>query len=123
MKKSNFIALVLSVLGMLVFGFGMCMVLLPEWNLRKPGIACGAAGLVILLADWIIWRRVTGKKPIRISGRVLGITAMAVAGALLLGAGMSLCMVYDKMLMGIGLGIGGILVLLMLIPVFKGLHD
>lgn len=123
MKKSNFIALVLSVLGTLVFGLGMCMVLLTEWNLRKPGIVCGAAGLVVLLADWIVWRRMNGKKPIRISVRVVGITALAVAGALMLGAGMSLCMVYGSMVFGILLGCAGILMLLMLIPAVKGLQD
>ncbi len=123
MKKSSYIALVLGVTGTLLFGFGMCMALLPEWDMMKPGIVCGTAGLIVLLADLIIWRRMTGKAPIRISGRVLGIAALATAGSLLLGAGMSLCMVYANMVFGVILGLAGIVVLLTLIPVVTGLKD
>ena len=46
---------------------------------------------------------------------------LGVFGALLLGVGMSLCMVFGKMLLGIVIGIIGIVVLLMLIPLTKGL--
>lgn len=123
MKKSGFITLVLAVVGTLLFGFGMCMTLLPEWEMMKPGIVCGAAGLIVLLADVIYWRRAEGKAPIKLSGRVLGIIALATAGSLLLGAGMSLCMAYGNMVFGILLGIAGIVVLLMLIPVIVGLKD
>lgn len=123
MKKSNFITLVLAVAGALMFGFGMCMALLPEWEMMKPGIVCGAAGLIVLLGDVIFWRRAEGKVPIRTSGRTLGVTALATAGALLFGAGMSLCMVYGNMVFGAILGIAGIVVLLMLIPVIAGLKD
>ncbi len=123
MKKSNFITLVLAVVGTLLFGFGMCMALLPEWEMMKPGIVCGAAGLIVLLADVIYWRRAEGKAPIKLSGRVMGIIALATAGSLLLGAGMSLCMAYGNMVFGILLGIAGIVVLLMLIPVIVGLKD
>lgn len=123
MKKSSFLTLVLAVVGTLLFGFGMCMTLLPEWEMMKPGIACGAAGLIVLLGDVIFWRRAEGKAPIKISGRTLGIAALATAGALLLGAGMSLCMAYGNMVFGVILGIAGIVVLLMLIPVVAGLKD
>lgn len=123
MKKSNFITLVMAVVGTLLFGFGMCMTLLPEWEMMKPGIVCGAAGLIVLLVDVIYWRRAEGKAPIKISGKVLGIVALATAGSLLLGAGMSLCMAYGNMVFGILLGIVGIVVLLMLIPVIVGLKD
>lgn len=123
MKKINFVGLVMGVMGTLMFGVGMCMALLPEWDMMKPGIACGGAGLVVLLADVIIWRRASGKAPIRISAKVIGSIALATAGALLLGAGMSLCMVYDRMAWGIPMGMAGILVLLMLIPVTKGLQN
>lgn len=123
MKKSSFVTLVWAVVGTLLFGFGMCMALLPEWEMLKPGIVCGAAGLIVLLGDVIFWRRAEGKEPIRISGRTLGVTALATAGALLFGAGMSLCMVYGNMVFGTILGIAGIVVLLMLIPVVAGLKD
>ena len=43
--------------------------------------------------------------------------------ALLLGVGMCLCMVFDKMIPGVIIGLVGILALLMLIPMTKGIHD
>lgn len=45
----------------------------------------------------------------------------AVGIALLLGVGMCLSMVFGKMVLGIAVGIIGIVVLLMLIPLTKGL--
>ena len=42
---------------------------------------------------------------------------------ILLGVGMCLCMVFAKMVIGIAIGIIGIVVLLMLIPLLRGLHD
>lgn len=123
MKKTNFITLVLAVVGTLLFGLGMCMTLLPEWEMMKPGIVCGAAGLIVLLAALIFWRRAEGKAPVRISGQTLGIAAIVTAGALLFGAGMSLCMAYGNMVFGMILGVAGIVVLLMLIPVTVGLKN
>ena len=49
--------------------------------------------------------------------------AEKVVGALLLGVGMCLSMVFGKMILSIVIGILGIVVLLMLIPLLKGLHD
>lgn len=34
MKKSNFVALVLGTISGVFFALGMCMALLPEWNMR-----------------------------------------------------------------------------------------
>ena len=49
--------------------------------------------------------------------------AEKVVGALLLGVGMCLSMVFGKMILGIVIGIIGIVVILMLISLLKGLHD
>ena len=49
--------------------------------------------------------------------------ALGVAGALLLGVGMCLSMVFGKMVAGIVVGLIGIVALLMLIPLAKGLKD
>ena len=45
-----------------------------------------------------------------------------VLGALLLGVGMCLTMVFGKMVLGIVIGLVGIVALLMLIPLTKGIH-
>ncbi len=64
-----------------------------------------------------------GKAPVKLSGKTIGATLLGVVGALLLGVGMCLSMVFVKMVLGIVIGIVGIVVLLMLIPLLKGLHD
>lgn len=121
MKKSNFIALILGTIGTVFFALGMCMSTIAEWNMRPQGIVCGIIGLVVLLADLIIWRRMEGKEPIHLSGKTLGTIALAVLGALLLGVGMSLSMVFDYLVQGIVIGLVGIVALLCLIPLTKGL--
>ncbi len=121
MKKSNFVTLILGTIGTVFFALGMCMSLLPEWGMMQEGKISGVVGLVVLLATLIIWRRMEGKAPIKLSGKAVATVALAVAGTLLLGIGMSLCMVFGKMMLGIVIGLVGIVALLMLIPLTKGL--
>ena len=123
MKKSNFVALILGTISGVFFALGMCMALLPEWGMRNQGIVSGVIGLVLMLITVMIWRKMEGKAPIKLSGKAIGATLLSVIGALLLGVGMCLCMVFAKMLLGIVIGMIGIVVLLMLIPLLKGLHD
>lgn len=123
MKKSNFVALILGVIGGVFFALGMCMALLPEWGMFQQGIVSGVIGLIVLLADLMIWRKMEGKAPIRLSGKMVGSIVVGVVGALLLGIGMCLTMVFSKMVLGIVIGLVGIVVLLMLIPLTKGIHD
>ena len=121
MKKSNFAALILGTIGTVFFALGMCMALIEEWGMFRQGIVCGVVGLAVLLADLVVWRRMEGKEPIHLSAKTLGTVALAVAGALLLGVGMCLSMVFGKMVLGIVIGLVGIVALLMLIPLTKGL--
>ena len=123
MKKSSFVALILGAIGCVFFALGMCMCLIQEWGVTRQGIVCGVAGLAILLAGLLIWRKMEGKAPIVISPRTLGLAALGVVGALLLDVGMCLSMVFGKMVAGIVVGLIGIVALLMLIPLAKGLKD
>lgn len=123
MKKSNFAALILGTISGVFFALGMCMALLPEWGMRNQGIVSGVIGLVLMLITVGVWRKMEGKAPIKVSGKTIGATVLGVLGALLLGVGMSLCMVFSKMVLGIVIGIIGIVVLLLLIPLLKRLHD
>lgn len=123
MKKSSFVALILGTVGGVFFALGMCMCLLPEWDLFRQGVAAGAIGLVVLLIDLVVWRKMTGKAPVRISGKTVLAVIVGVLGALLLGVGMTLCMVLGKMLLGVIIGLVGIVILLMLIPLTRGIHD
>ena len=80
-------------------------------------------GLVVLLITVLVWRRMEGKAPIKPSAKTVGSVVVGILGALLLGVGMCMCMVFDKLLLGVVIGLVGIIVLLMLIPLTKGIHD
>ncbi len=122
MKKSSFVAMILGTIGGVFFALGMCMALLPEWGLATQGTVCGVIGLIILLIALIVWRKMTGKAPIKLNGKTVAAVAVWVVGALL-GVGMCLSMVFNRMVIGIIVGLVGIVVLLMLIPLLKGIHD
>lgn len=122
MKKSTLVAVILGTVGGVFFALGMCMALLPEWGMFNQGIACGVIGLVILLVDLLIWRRMEGKTPIHVTPKAVGTVVVGVLGALLLGVGMCLSMVFGNMVLGIAVGIAGIIVLLLLIPLAKGIR-
>ena len=123
MKKSSFITLILGTIGGVFFALGMCMAMLPAWGMFNQGVICGVIGLVILLITLFAWRKMTGKAPIKISGKTVLSVVVGVVGALLLGVGMCLTMVFNQMVGGIVVGLIGIVVLLFLIPLVKGLHD
>ena len=122
MKKSNFVALILGTIGVVFFALGMCMALLPEWGMFNQGIVCGIVGLAVLLATVLIWRKMEGKAPIKLNAKTVGAVVVGVLGALLLGVGMCLSMVFGRMLLGIVIGLVGIVVLLMLIPLTRGVR-
>lgn len=121
MEKKDFVTLILSTVGGILFALGMCMALLPEWNAFMEGIVVGAVGLVVLLIMVIVRRRMSGKKAIVFNGRAIGITLLGVAGAIVLGVGMCMTTIWDMMAPGIIVGVVGIVALLCLIPAIKGL--
>lgn len=122
MKKSNFVALVLGTIGVMFFALGMCMCMLPEWNMFRQGVICGVIGMVVLLIDVLVWRKMEGKAPIKLSGKLVASLLVGVLGILALGAGMCMVMVFSQMILGIAVGLVGILILLMLIPLTKGIR-
>lgn len=121
MKKSTFVAMILGTIGGILFALGMCMALIPEWNAFRPGVIMGVAGAVVLLAMVLVWRRMENKAPVKLSGKTVGAALIGIVGALLLGVGMCLTMVWSNMVVGIIVGIVGIVILLCLIPFIKGL--
>ena len=122
MKKSTFVAMILGTIGGILFALGMCMALIQEWNAFRPGIIMGVIGAVVLFAMVLIWRKMENKSPIKLSGKTIGAILIGIVGALLLGVGMCLTMVWSSyMVAGIIVGIVGIVVLLCLIPFIKGL--
>lgn len=121
MKKENFVSLILGTVGGILFAIGMCMCLLPEWNAFTQGIAVAVIGMAVLLTMLIVRRKMEGKPAIELNGKAVGTVLLGIVGALVLGIGMCMVMVWEMMLPGILVGIAGIILLLCLIPVVKGL--
>ncbi|MGN1116155.1 MAG: hypothetical protein ACI4TH_06290 [Candidatus Ornithomonoglobus sp.] len=125
MKKKNFVTLIMGTIGGILFAIGMCMCLIAEWEAFSQGVVVAVIGLVVLLAMLIVRRKMEGKKAIDIhlSGRAIAAVVLGVVGALTLGIGMCMTMVWQGlMIWGILVGCIGIGLLLCLIPVCKGIQ-
>lgn len=121
MKKNQFVALIVGVVGGLLFSVGMCMCLLTEWNAFNEGVVAAAIGAVILLALAVVSYIRSGKPRKAINWKIVGKVTYGTISALVLGAGMCMIMVWNMMLWGILVGIVGIVMLLCLIPMCIGL--
>ena len=121
MKKSSFVAMMLGTVSGVLFALGMCMALLPDWNAFKPGVVFGVVGIVLGLITVIVWRKMEYKAPIKLNGRMIALSVFGIIGALTLGVGMCFCMVWENIILGTIIGLVGILLLLSLIPITKGI--
>ena len=121
MKKSNFVAMILGTIGGVLFALGMCMALIPEWHAFNQGVVMGVIGAVVLLIMVLVWRKMENKSPVKLSGKMIGTVLLGIVGALTLGVGMCLTMVWSNMIFGIVIGLVGIVLLLCLITLTKGL--
>lgn len=122
MSKKNFISLILGTIGGVLFALGMCMAMIEEWNAFKQGIVLGVIGAVILLIMILVRRKMEGKPiVVKMDGKTIGTVVLGVVGALVLGAGMCMVMVWNMMIPGVIVGLVGIVLLLCLIPLVKGI--
>ncbi|MBQ6992915.1 MAG: hypothetical protein IJN64_00230 [Lachnospiraceae bacterium] len=123
MEKKTFITLVMSVIGGMFFALGMCMCLLPEWNMFNEGVVLGVIGAVELLITWLVHRKMSGKQPLKVNAKVVGKVLYGIVAAIVFGVGMAMVMAFDMMIQGIIVGVVGIVLLLFLIPMCVGLKD
>ena len=123
MKKSSFVAMVLGTISLVFFALGMCMALLPEWDAFTEGVIFGAIGLALGLVTLLIWRKMEHKAPLHVhlSGKTALVIITGVMGTLLLGIGMCFCLVWNNIIIGTMVGLMGILLLMALIPLVKGI--
>ena len=121
MKKKNFVSMIMSTIGGILFAIGMCMCLLPQWNAFTQGVVIGIVGAVVLLAMLIVRRRMEGKPAIRLNGKAIGTMLLGIAGALAFGTGMCMVMVWELLVPAIFAGLAGMVLLLCLIPICKGI--
>lgn len=121
MKKSSFVAMILGTVSGILFAIGMCMALIPEWESFNQGVILGCLGVILALITLFLWRKMENKESVKISKKSILIFVIAIIGILALGVGMCFCMVWNNMIFGIVIGVIGILFLLSLIPVIKGI--
>lgn len=122
MKKSSFVALVLGTVSGVLFALGMCMALLPEWNAFTPGVILGGVGLVLGVITLLVWGKMEHKQLPKLNGKNLFRILYGVVAALILGVGMCLCLVWQHIIWGTLVGLLGILMLIALIPMMKGIR-
>ena len=121
MKKSNFITLILGTVSGVLFALGMCMALLPEWNAFTEGIVFGTIGIVLGIITVLIWCKMENKKLPKMNGKNVFRIIYAIIAALVLGLGMCMCLVWKQIIWGTLIGLLGIIMLIFLIPMIKGI--
>ena len=121
MKKSSFVALILGTVSGVLFALGMCMALLPEWNAFTEGVIIGAIGIVISIITALIWCKMENKKLPKMNGKNVFRIIYTIVAALVLGVGMCMCLVWEQIILGTLVGLLGIIMLIALIPMIKGI--
>ena len=123
MKKETLLEIILGTIGGLVFAIGMCMCLLPEWNMFIPGMIVSIAGFIILLGIIPIYRKEHPRKQHGSINKGLVLTfIIGIIGSLIMGFGMSKVMVGEAsqtdMLFGIITGIIGLITCVLNYPIY-----
>jgi len=130
MKKETLLEIILGTIGGLVFAIGMCMCLLPEWNMFNAGVITTLIGFIILLCIIPVYRschpkKAKEKKPIN-WGIVLTWT-IGVVGSLIMGFGMSKVMVGEAstsdMIVGLITGVVGLIICVLNYPVYAYINS
>ena len=121
MKKSSFVALIMGTVSGVLFALGMCMALLPEWDAFIEGVIFGGIGIVLGIITALVWCKMENKKMPKMKGKNLLRTIYAVIAVLVLGVGMCMCLVWEQIIWGTLVGLLGIIMLIALIPMIKGI--
>ena len=128
MKKETLLEIILGTIGGLIFAIGMCMCLIPEWNLFSAGVVIVIVGFITLLCIIPVYRKSHPKKEhAPINWGIVFTWIIGIVGALVMGFGMSKVMVYDAsqtdMLFGIITGIVGLIVCVLNYPIYSYLKS
>ena len=121
MKKSSFVALIMGTVSGVLFALGMCMTLLPEWNALIEGVVFGGVGIVLGIATALIWCKMEKKKLPKMNGKNVLRAVYALVAVLVLGVGLCMCLVWAQIIWGTLVGLLGIVMLIALIPMIKGI--
>lgn len=131
MKKETLLEIILGTIGGLVFAIGMCMCLIPEWNMFKVGVIVAIIGFIILLCIIPVYKSSHPKKTHTPTNWEIVLTwIVGLVGALIMGFGMSKIMVGETstsdMIIGIITGVVGLVICVLNYPIYayiKGNKD
>lgn len=123
MKKETLLEIIIGTVGGLFFAIGMCMCLIPEWNLFTPGVVVAIVGFIILLGIIPIYRKSHPKKAHGpINWGIVWTWIIGVVGALIMGFGMSRVMVGNTtqidFIVGLISGVIGLLICVLNYPIY-----
>ena len=125
MKKETLLEIILGTIGGLVFAIGMCMCLLPEWNMFTAGVVTTIIGFIILLCIIPVYRSAHPKKVKEnkhINWGIVLTWTVGVVGALIMGFGMSKILVGNAstadMIVGLITGVVGLVICVLNYPVY-----
>ncbi|MBQ7817824.1 MAG: hypothetical protein IJ388_03405 [Oscillospiraceae bacterium] len=121
MKKSSFVALLMGTISGVLFALGMCMALLPEWDAFWEGVIFGGVGMILGVITVLVWCKMENVKLPKMNGKNVFRTIYTIAALLILGAGMCMCLVWEMFVWGTLVGLLGIVMLITLIPMIKGI--
>lgn len=124
MKKDTLVEIVLGTIGGLIFALGMCMCLIPKWDMFALGVVLSIVGFIILLCIIPIYKKSHPKKGRKKINKNLIITwTVGICGSLIMGFGMSKVLVENvsknDMIIGMIFGIIGLLICVLNYPIYS----
>ena len=123
MKKETLLEIILGTIGGLVFAVGMCMCLIPEWNLFKVGVIVAIIGFIILLGIIPVYKNSHPKtEHTPVNWGIVATWIIGIVGALVMGFGMSKIMVGSAtqvdFIVGLITGVIGLLICVLNYPIY-----
>ena len=123
MKKETLLEIILGTVGGLIFAIGMCMCLIPEWNMLKTGVIVSIVGFIILLFIIPVYKSAHPKKEHKPVDLGIALTwIVGIVGSLIMGFGMSKIMVgsatANDMIVGIITGVVGLIICVLNYPIY-----
>ena len=124
MKKETLLEIILGTIGGVIFAIGMCMCLLPKWDLLMQGVIVAIIGFILLLCIIPIYRKDHPRKPHgKINWGMVLTFVIGVVGSLIMGFGMSRIMVenasQNDMIVGLITGSIGLVICVLNYPVYS----